>query len=1082
MDDTRPVEHARRAPHSRLARHRRVCAPLVTLLGTLSLLLLAVPSTRAQPSIQAADRAVLKAFYTATNGPNWQYKTNWDTIDTAPWLYGVFVDTDGRVTGIRLDGNRLSGQLPDLSALTRLTTLTLHNNHLTGPLPNLPPSLTTLSLHTNQQLSGTLADLSALTNLTTLTLYNSRLSGTLDGLSALPRLTTLSLHTNQLHGPIPDLSSLSGLTELDLSNNQLHGRLDGLSALTNLTHLHLHNNQLSGKLDGLSALTHLTTLDLHSNKLSGNLNALSALTHLTTLTLHTNELTEPLPDLSALTHLTTLHLHNNQLSGSLPSLPPSLTTLTLHSNQLTGKIPAELGSLTALTTLTLHTNHLRGPIPDLSGLTGLTALNLSTNELGLNEEGEQIANPLTGLANKLPASSLTELNLSTNQLSGPLPDLSSLSGLTALDLSTNQLGLNEHGEQIAAPLTGLASKLPASSLQGLWLSNNQLSGPIPDLSSLAGLRLLYLQDNALTGSVPVPSPYLAALFLHNNRLSGALERLGGQSFLRQLSLYDNPRGSPSTLYGYPTDMLEMSEGSGLRGKYMRLFAPGNGDPVCLPTTEDGPDCIVPPGVDRLRLRAHPTGFTATWEPQPADAAPRGYEAWYSSTDLSRTMVSIYDLSWTVVPTTGTTATVTGLTPGAQYDFIVKATGVLPWLRATVTLPQLPPPPPPPPPGPPDGDNGGDNGGDNSGDNGGDNGGGGGGGTRTPDDQHGGTPDEATTLTPAGHTGALSRTLTAHLQSRRDVDYFTLDLPYAGVLTASTTGADTIGRLYQAQGDDAPLLVAEDMESGAGSNFALGVAVAPGTYYLAVSAGRGSGEYRLSVHYTPAFVDNPGPDSLQSGISVLSGWVCEAATVEIELVPASGTPQTWVPATHTSRADTAGVCGAETTDTGFGLLFNWNLLGDGTHTVRVLIDDVVLAERQITVTTLGAHPDQEFRRGLRHTTEVADFPAVGETTTLRWQEARQNFMIASGAGGGGGEQVTPAQAWLGNPAPGSFQSGIGVLSGWVCEADTVELVFETAPGPTFTEEAGYGTERLDTAGVCGDTDNGFGAVVELEPAG
>ena len=142
-------------------------------------------------------------------------------------------------------------------------------------------------------------------------------------------------------------------------------------------------------------------------------------------------------------------------------------------------------------------------------------------------------------------------------------------------------------------------------------------------------------------------------------------------------------------------------------------------------------------------------------------------------------------------------------------------------------------------------------------------------------------------------------------------------------------------------------------------------------------------------------------------------------------------------------------------------------------MRVIVNDVVLAERQITVTTLGEHPEQEFRRGLSHTTEVPDFPEVGETTTLRWQTARQNFMIASGAGGGGGQQLTPEQAWLGNPAPGSFQSGIAVLSGWVCEADTVELEFETAAGTMFTEEAGYGTERGDTAGVCGDTDNGFG---------
>ena len=359
--------------------------------------------------------------------------------------------------------------------------------------------------------------------------------------------------------------------------------------------------------------------------------------------------------------------------------------------------------------------------------------------------------------------------------------------------------------------------------------------------------------------------------------------------------------------------------------------------------------------------------------------------------------------------------------------------------------------------------------------GGSGGGGGGGGSRTPADQHGDTPEDATSLNPRRYTtGVMQRTLTAHLQSRRDVDYFRLDLPRAGILTASTTGADTTGRLYQAQDEGEPLPVAEDTDSGRGSNFALGTAVEAGTYYLAVSAGASSGEYRLSVHYTPAFVDNPGPDSPQSGVSVLSGWVCEAETVEIEFETPGAEVQTWMPATGTSRPDTAVACGADTTDTGYGLLFNWNRLGDGQHTVRVLIDDVLFAERAITVTTLGPHDDQEFRKDLAAlTTVVADFPAAGETTTLRWEQALQNFVIASGEGGGGGKQLTPEQAILGNPAPRSFQSGVGVLSGWVCEADTVELVFETATGATITEEAGYGTERLDTAGKCGDTDNGFG---------
>ena len=369
-------------------------------------------------------------------------------------------------------------------------------------------------------------------------------------------------------------------------------------------------------------------------------------------------------------------------------------------------------------------------------------------------------------------------------------------------------------------------------------------------------------------------------------------------------------------------------------------------------------------------------------------------------------------------------------------------------------------PPPPPPGGPDGPGGG----------------GDGGGTATPDDRHGDTPDAATALTPAGHTGALARTMTAHLQSRRDVDYFQLDLSRGGVLTASTTGVtDTTGRLYEAQEDDAPLLlVADDTDSGSGANFRLGVAVEPGTYYLAVSAGASFGDYRLLVDYTPAFVDNPAPDSPQSGLGVLSGWVCAADTVEIELVPASGETQTMVPATGTARADTAGVCGADTTDTGFGLLFNWNLLGDGAHTVRVLVNDVVFADRAITVTTLGPHPEQEYRPGLSGTSTIPDFPAAGQSTTLRWAEALQNFVIAGDERGSGGAQLTPEQARLENPAPGSFQSGLGVISGWVCEADTVEIVFEPeGTDDTLPFEAGSGTERADTADRCGDSDNGFG---------
>ena len=68
-------------------------------------------------------------------------------------------------------------------------------------------------------------------------------------------------------------------------------------------------------------------------------------------------------------------------------------------------------------------------------------------------------------------------------------------------------------------------------------------------------------------------------------------------------------------------------------------------------------------------------------------------------------------------------------------------------------------------------------------------------------------------------------------------------------------------------------------------------------------------------------------------------------------------------------------------------------------------------------------------------------------------------------------------YLENPGAASFQSGIGLISGWTCDADEVEITLNGEP-----QEAAYGTERLDTEAVCGDTDNGFGLLVQLEPAG
>lgn len=139
----------------------------------------------------------------------------------------------------------------------------------------------------------------------------------------------------------------------------------------------------------------------------------------------------------------------------------------------------------------------------------------------------------------------------------------------------------------------------------------------------------------------------------------------------------------------------------------------------------------------------------------------------------------------------------------------------------------------------------------------------------------------------------------------------------------------------------------------------------------------------AAHLRPeGALENPGPGSFQSGIGMIWGWVCDAAVVALEI---DGGPPIEA-AVATERADTAMTCG-DTTN-GFGLLFNWNLLGDGAHTVVARADGVEFARATFTVTTLG----DEFVQGARGECLVTDFPSRGEAVRLEWQQTQQNFVI------------------------------------------------------------------------------------------
>ena len=112
------------------------------------------------------------------------------------------------------------------------------------------------------------------------------------------------------------------------------------------------------------------------------------------------------------------------------------------------------------------------------------------------------------------------------------------------------------------------------------------------------------------------------------------------------------------------------------------------------------------------------------------------------------------------------------------------------------------------------------------------------------------------------------------------------------------------------------------------------------------------------------------------------------------------------------------------------------------------------------------------------TDSADIPKVGYarvfTARIPVPDGRtvpRDFIINSGFYLSSGD-LGDVGGRLENPGPHAFQSGIGALWGWVCEAEQVEIEIKTEQGESAWHAAAYGLERGDTLDTCGDTDNGF----------
>ena len=367
-------------------------------------------------TVAVSERAALRALFDALGGSGWSHSNNWRTDTPLGDWYGVEVDSQGRVIGLRMAvwvdtedggreklGNGLTGVIPpELGSLPHLRVLDLSHNRLEGPIP---------------------AQLGSLSSLQVLDLSGNQLTGPIPPeLGSLSNLQELSLDGNQLTGPIPpELGSLSNLQRLNLGGNRLTGPIPPeLGSLSNLQWLYLSGNQLTGPIPPeLGSLSNLRWLNLSGNQLTGPIP----------------------PELGSLSKLQGLFLSGNQLTGPIP---PSFLQLEqlgyfYFSDNLGLCAPGTTGFVDWLKGIEQHD----GPYCNQSDVAVIESLYQATGGANWTNSDGWLGEGAVSDWYGVRADSLgrvTRLDLSRNGLTGRLPTiLGQLAQLTELRIDGNTL-------------------------------------------------------------------------------------------------------------------------------------------------------------------------------------------------------------------------------------------------------------------------------------------------------------------------------------------------------------------------------------------------------------------------------------------------------------------------------------------------------------------------------------------------------------------------------------------------------------------------------------------------------------------
>ncbi|GFS37765.1 leucine-rich repeat protein kinase family protein [Actinidia rufa] len=354
----------------------------------------------------------------------------------------------------------------------------------------------------------------------------------------LGQLQVLRLHNNSITGKIPaNISSCSNLVRINLSHNKLGGNVPAeIGLFSKLQVLILDGNELTGLPLSLGNLSSLSSLGVSYNDLSGTIpESLGRLKNLWFIGLGYNRLSGTIPaTIFNQSSVEELHASYNDLQGILPwnlgITLPNLQTLAIGYNRYRGAFPFSLANASNLVNIIIPGNEFTGKLPALGKMPRLHKLVMSLNHLGSGEADD--SNFLSSLIN---ATSLTELSLDVNNISGVLPK-----SIGNFSISLWKLVLAENRIFGSIP-TGLGNLIRLETVN-MW--GNQFTGNIPnDIGDLHELKVLNMSDNKFVGNIPSSFGNLSVLInlnLGKNNLQGSIpSSIGNCQKLVRLELAQN---------------------------------------------------------------------------------------------------------------------------------------------------------------------------------------------------------------------------------------------------------------------------------------------------------------------------------------------------------------------------------------------------------------------------------------------------------------------------------------------------------------------------------------------------------------